>query len=313
VRALSSPSSDGTVVLFPTPGALEPEALPTGPPHTLLVIDGTWIQARKMLARNATLRTFPRIGFVPREPGRYRIRREPAPHCLSTIEAVVEVLGRIEQDPARFRPLLRAFEHMVETHLGYKEARPNPYHRARKRRRQSGTDPVREELRARWKDVVVVYGEANAHPRGSDVPGTAELVQLIALRPATGARYAAVIAPRRPLASGTPIHLEIAPETLRAGEAVGDAMARWQAFVRDEDVLCVWGSYTLDLLRAEGDASRSFLDLRTATARRLGGSAGGVVPAAKLLAGTDGSPAAGEGRAGRRIAALAAVIESLSA
>jgi hypothetical protein len=208
---------------------------------------------------------------------------------------------------------LRAFDHMVETHLGYKKARPNPYHRTRKRRRQPGTDPVREELRARWKDVVVVYGEANAHPRGSDVPGTAELVQLVALRPATGARFAAVIAPRRPLALGTPIHLEIAPETLRAGEPVADAMARWQAFVRREDILCVWGSYSLDLLRAEGDLSRSFLDLRTATARRLGASAGGVVPAARLLPGSEGSPASGEGRAGRRIAALAAVVEGLSA
>ncbi len=313
VRALASPPGDGAVVLFPAPDALEPEALPAGPPHTLIVIDGTWIQARKMLARNATLRAFPRIGFVPRQPGRYRIRREPAPHCLSTIEAVVEVLGRVEQDPARFRPLLRAFEHMVETHIGYKEARPNPYHRSRKRRRQACADPVRDQLRARWKDVVVVYGEANAHPRGSGVPGVPELVQLVALRPATGARFAAVIAPRRALALGTPIHLEIAPETLRAGEAVADAMARWRAFVRADDVLCVWGSYSLDLLRAEGDASRPFLDLRTATARRLGRSAGGVVPAATLLAGTDGAPAPGGGRADRRIAALAAVVESLSA
>jgi tRNA-uridine aminocarboxypropyltransferase len=345
IRALAAKPDGRTVVLFPAAEAVAPEALPAGPPRTLLVVDGTWIQARKMLARNAALRAFPRIGFVPSRPGNYRIRREPAPHCLSTIEAVVEVLGRFERDPARYRPLLRAFERMVDAQIPYKEARRNPYRRTRKRRHQARPDPLRELLRRRAPDLVAVYAEANVYARGSDVPGAPDLVQLVAERVVTGERFAALIAPRRPLAASTPVHLEIAAAALREGETVGAAMARWQAFLRARDVLCVWGSYALDLLRAEGDPTRPALDLRAATTRLLGRKTGGVEAAARLLgveaaaqppgagtaaprlvAETDAPPsrsaarAATEdapapwtaGRAGRRIVALAEVVRCVA-
>src|SRR6185436_16830120 len=122
VRALTE-DPRGSALLFPGPGAVEPWALPEGPPHTLVVLDGTWIQARKMLARSRLLQRLPRVAFTPIAPGAYRIRREPAPHCLATVEAVVQVLGRLENDPARFLPLLRAFEQMVEQQLQFKTAR----------------------------------------------------------------------------------------------------------------------------------------------------------------------------------------------
>jgi DTW domain-containing protein YfiP len=312
VRSLAAAPAGRTVVLFPSPDAVEPEGLPDGAPDTLLVIDGTWIQARKMLERNAVLRTVPRIGFVPRVPGRYRIRREPAEHCRSTVEAVVEVLGRIEQDPERYRPLLGAFDQMVEAQLVYKEARPNPYHRT-PRRRRARAEPECDLLRARWQDLVVVHGESNAYPRGSDVPGRSELVQLVAERPASGERFAAVIAPRRPLAPATPTHLEISAAELLAGEPVAGALARWRAFVRPDDVLCTWGSYAADLLGAEGEAAREGVDLRVAMARRLCRSAGGVEAAVRELGVEELPPAWIGGRAGRRIAALVEVVRRLSA
>lgn len=107
----------GAALLFPGPGALDPAALPAGPPRTLVVIDGTWSQARKLLGANPALAVLPRIGLVPAQPSRYRIRREPAAHCLSTVEAVVETLGRLECDGTRFLPVLRAFEYLVATQI----------------------------------------------------------------------------------------------------------------------------------------------------------------------------------------------------
>jgi hypothetical protein len=278
----------------------------------LIVIDGTWIQAAKMLARSALLRALPRVRLAPARPGNYRIRREPAPHCLATIEAVVEVLGMLERDPARFRPLLRAFEHMVDGQLAYKAARPNPYRRA-PRRHPRRRDPLGAELRARRADLVVVYGEANAHPHDAGVPGPAELVHLVALRPATGERFAAVIAPRRPLAPAAPAHLALPRDALLTGEAVASALERWRAFLRPTDVYCSWGGYTRDLLRAEHGPDRPLLDLRVAVARRLGHRAGGIEAAASLL-GCAGaaSTAWTAGRAGRRAAALAAIVGALA-
>jgi hypothetical protein len=312
VRALAAAPPGRTVVLFPTPDAIEPEALDDGTCDTLIVIDGTWSQARRMLTHNSALRALPHIGFVPESPGRYRIRREPAPHCRATIEAVVETLGRLEHAPTRFRPMLAAFDHMVEGQLHYKEARPNPYHRDPRRRPRPRPDPVQAELRARRDDLVVVYAEANAEARRGAVVAPPELVHLEALRPATGERLGMLIAPRRPLGARVPEHLDIDTAALLGGTTVADALTRWRAFLRADDLLCAWGGFTLTLLRNEGAPAFPALDLRAATTRRLGRRAGGVESAAALLAGGAPRPWS-PGRAGVRIAALAHIVKRLSA
>jgi len=312
VQALAAAVSGRTAVLFPGAGAVDPLALPDGPPATLIVLDGTWIQARKMLARSRLLQGLPRVAFAPARPGNYRIRREPAPHCLATVEAVVEVLGRLEGEGARFTFMLEAFDHLVERQLAFKTARPNPYHR-KPRRHAPRRDRLQAMLRGRIADVVLLYAEANAHARDAGVPGAPELVQLVATRPATGERFAALLAPRRPLAPAAPAHLELDAAHILAGEPAAVALARWEAFVRPTDLFAAWGGYTLDLLRAEGVALRPLVDLRDAATRRIGRKPGGPEQAARQLAGDDVPAAWAAGRAGRRIAALDAVLARLLA
>ena len=148
-----------------------------------------------------------RIGFVPRKPGNYRIRREPARHCVATVEAVVEVLAAFERDEARFAPLLRAFESMVDRQIAARAARTEP---ARRRLKPAGPwweSPAMPDLDALWPNLVAVAGEANAHRRGSGVEGPPELLQLAAVRPATGEVFQAFLAPRRPLAATAAHHL----------------------------------------------------------------------------------------------------------
>lgn len=86
-------------ILFPggvEVGATE-EWLPAGKIPLVLVIDGTWPNAETMVRLNPALTALTRVSFVPRAPSEYgRIRRQPRPECLSTIEAVHEVLHRIE-------------------------------------------------------------------------------------------------------------------------------------------------------------------------------------------------------------------------
>ena len=299
-----------TALLFPGSDAVEPWALPDGPPATLVVLDGTWIQARKMLARSRLLQRLPRVAFIPDAPGAYRIRREPAPHCLATVEAVVQVLGRLEDDRARFAPLLGAFAQMVEQQLHFKTTRPNPYFHA-PRVRISDRTRVRLTLAKQRERLVVVHGEANAHACERRVPGDPELLQLVAERIATGERYEALLAPRRPLAESVPSHLELPPASFVDGEAAARALARFAAFLRPGDRLCAWGRFTLDLLRAEGFAADGFVNLREASARALGRSPGGPETAAAGLADGVGRAAWTDGRAGRRIAALATIVDRL--
>ncbi len=299
----------GAAVLFPGAGAIDPLALPGGPPRQLVVLDGTWIEARKLLARSAVLRSLPRIGFIPAAPGNYRIRREPAAHCLSTIEAVVEVLGRLEGDVERFRPLLGVFDYMVETQLRHAIGAPAPY-----RRRNPGVAPavqVRQELRAVWQRLVLVHGEANAQPHDVVRAGPAELVHLVAERVATGERFVGIARPREPLSRVAPRHLALSAETLLGGDAIGDVLERWGRFRREDDVLGVWGKHVVGLLRAEGVPSSAVVDLKSAAARTFGRSSGTSADAAGALGATIAAPWA-EGRAGDGIVALAAVARGLT-
>lgn len=63
----------------------------------LVVIDGTWKQAKALWWRNPWLAKFPRIVLAPNDPSRFGdIRREPRQDALTTLEAVALGLERLE-------------------------------------------------------------------------------------------------------------------------------------------------------------------------------------------------------------------------
>jgi DTW domain-containing protein YfiP len=129
VRAAAS--IPGAALLFPGAGATPAEALHTTPPPVLFVIDGTWLQAEKMLKVNPTLAALPRVLVRTAEPSGYGdLRREPSDGFLSTAEAVAFALGALEGDAARFEPLVRAFRTLVARQLACARGeRRNPRHR----------------------------------------------------------------------------------------------------------------------------------------------------------------------------------------
>jgi DTW domain-containing protein YfiP len=301
----------GTALLFPGPGAMSPDELRC-PPETLLVIDGTWPQARKLIAVNPVLGTLPRIGFMPRRPGNYRIRREPARHCVATVEAVVEVLAALERDEARFAPMLRAFESMVDRQIAAVGNRVGP-----PRRREKGVGPWWEsggmpDLDLWWRDLVGIAGEANAHHRGSGVAGVPEMVQLAAVRMATGERFHAFVAPRRPLAPHAAEHLGVAREQLLGGESLGVVMEEWRRFVRPEDRLVGWGGFSWELLAQEGWRPEQVpIDLRLVAAHRFKRRPGTSESAALALGGTLDGVLRVPGRAGRSLRSIEVVAGQL--
>ncbi|SEU35544.1 tRNA-uridine aminocarboxypropyltransferase [Stigmatella erecta] len=294
-------------VLFPGQEAMTLEEARARPPEALIVVDGTWPLAKKVVSVNPVLAGLPRIGFTPRRPSNYRIRSEPAEHCVSTIEAVVEVLGALEGDQPRFDAMLRAFEFMVDTQLENQSSRQEP---PRRRIYKAPWRPPLElrSLAERFPRLVLLYAEANAHPMDAGI--APELVHLVASRPSTGERFEAVLAPREPLARSTPLHTELPGHVLLAGEDRGAALARFEAFLRPDDVLAVWTSYALELLWRDGVSRRQAVNVRLAAARALAGKAGGVEQAVAML-GAEAPALWAQGRAGRRIQALEAVAQAL--
>ena len=124
-------AAPGTALLYPGPGSVPAGEVPSPPAH-LVVIDGTWLQADRMLRDNPSLAALPRVGLAhDRESGYAGLRREPAPGHLSTIEAVALALGALERDPARFAPMGEAFRRAVRLQVECTRTRRNPRHRPR--------------------------------------------------------------------------------------------------------------------------------------------------------------------------------------
>jgi DTW domain-containing protein YfiP len=312
VRAALAQSA-ATYVLFPGPGASPIEQLPRDLSITLIVLDGTWWQAHKLLKLNPAIAALPRVAFRPRQPSAYVIRREPADFCVSTIEALATALEVLEPDGDRFERLLDPFHAMVARQRWFQsEVRSSRHHFAR-RPGVSPRNALAARLAADWSRLVCVHGEANAWPRHHPAREVPETVHWVAHRPATAETFEAVMAPRQVLAKDTPGHIELSPERLRAGGTVQQWHEAWQDFTRPNDILVMWGTYYRDLAAADGlSLSVRSMNLRDEVSRLLRRRFGTVEASMDSL-GAKPTPLALPGRGGRRLAALVGALESLRA
>jgi DTW domain-containing protein len=106
--------------------------------------------------------------------------------------------------------------------------------------------------------------------------------------------------------------VELPEEVLLAGEPLASGLGRFQEFLRPRDTFAVWTLFALELLARDGFPVSEPVNVRLACARALGRKAGGVEQGAELLGAELSEPWA-RGRAGRRIAALEAVVRALDA
>jgi DTW domain-containing protein YfiP len=81
----------------------------------IVVLDGSWSQAKALWWRNAWLLKLGRLILHPAEPSIYgRLRREPKRTYLSTLEAVAEALVGLGEAPDVRVTLRRVFRGMVQ-------------------------------------------------------------------------------------------------------------------------------------------------------------------------------------------------------
>ncbi|GAB3469598.1 tRNA-uridine aminocarboxypropyltransferase [Azotobacter salinestris] len=101
-------------LLFPGAGAMPlAELAQDGPPLQLIVPDGTWRKARRLLHLDPQLAALPRVALAEGLSSRYRLRKAPMAGALSTIEAIVCALNLLEGS-GRFDAMLRPFEALIE-------------------------------------------------------------------------------------------------------------------------------------------------------------------------------------------------------
>ena len=302
-------------LLFPGAEARDVRELGLTQPITLVVVDGTWSQARTLVRVNPALAALPRIAFTPRTRSDYdRIRREPADFCVSTIEALTEVLNVLEPDGAPFDPLLVPFRAMVDRQERFAVEVGTHRHARRERAARPRGPTLAMRLLAEWPRLVCIQGEANGWPARDPERHDPEIVHFVACRPATGERYEAVIAPRRPLAPLTPRHIGVSAERLAAGDSVEAWRRSWQAFCPPDGVVVQWGSFYTSLATDEGLAIPTRrIDLRGELTQSSLRVRGGTLEDCVARMSLEVEPLALAGRGGSRLAALVTLTRALKA
>jgi DTW domain-containing protein YfiP len=142
VRALIDDPVNYPVLLYPGKGSMDirdsgfPASIPGDRKLTVFIVDATWHCSRTIVRLSPCLQRLPRIMIQPLSPSRYTIKRQPAAWCLSTIEAVHELLIALESSGLDAYPdknrLLAAFHEMQDFQVRQiAKAIARPGHRVR--------------------------------------------------------------------------------------------------------------------------------------------------------------------------------------
>jgi hypothetical protein len=259
----------GAALLYPGPTARDVSRLEAHErPTELVVIDGTWHQAHTLYRDIPGLSTLPHLTLPAGSHSEFQVRRQPAEHCLSTIEAVYRALAVLEPDTKHLDGLVALFRSMNEDQLGAARSAG----RLRKRSRQRCRLP--RALAEDFHRLVVAYAET--------APGMSGrlLVSLCAERLATGERFDCVLRQT----GVADAHLEpmgLLPSELGGGLSPAAFCERWAAFLHPDDVLGVWSHTTLDSLKRLRAAPERALVLKAAY-RGLRAGRGGMDEIAAL-------------------------------
>lgn len=306
-RVISDPDRPA-ILLSPGPTAKDILTEPPSGPVTLVVVDGTWSQAKTVVRDNPCLQALPRYAFSTPEPSQYRIRKEPRAEYVSTIEALMHVLGVLENDPARFRALLDPLNAMVDAQLLAQKTSPQrPSYRVPSALRRPSQRKLPELFTRNYDHVVCIVAEANAWPYTPDAKRHPdELVHFVAERVATGERFDMIVKPEHGLAPSTTFHLKLPAETFDRGRSRAELEAALRAWLRPDDVICAWGTHGMNLASDLLPGNR--LDLRAAAHRLLHKKFGSLE---ELVATYSELPATTEpGRARQRLALAVALVHA---
>ena len=251
------PVEPDAVLLYPEEDATSGIRYHVGPPpRQLIVVDGTWHQAKTIVRDCRQLQTLPRLRLAPAQPGRYRIRREPTPQSLSTVEATVQALSRLEPETPGLDQLLEAFEAMVTAQMARRSREQGTRQKVR-----SGGD-YHKYPRALFlppSQLVVAYGEAP--PKSQEVGADLrQPVNWLAQRMDVNERFEQVLEQAVTLPHRVREHMQlsgIAPEMCSTRTQF---QQEWRQFLKPNDVLVVYHARTAQLLQqAVGPCGRTLV------------------------------------------------------
>ncbi|MDD1533901.1 MULTISPECIES: tRNA-uridine aminocarboxypropyltransferase [unclassified Bradyrhizobium] len=138
--------AEGEIVALDRKGGIaENQRAILGKLEGIVLLDGTWSQAKALWWRNPWMLKCQRVILNPAHPSRYgRLRKEPRKDGLSTIEAAATILAGLERRPDIADTLHASFERLLtryrEVQAEIPELAPKPAPKGRRdfRRRKRG-------------------------------------------------------------------------------------------------------------------------------------------------------------------------------
>ncbi len=292
-----------TALLYPSPESREVSSLAASErPDHIVLVDGTWHQAKKLVREVDSLRSLPRVCLTPDAPSEYRIRRQPRADCLSTIEATVALLRVLEPDTHGLDGILVAFRRMVDRQI--ERSKQAPARRVRAPRFRPPRAPVPAVFAAGYSNLVVAYGEVLT-VEGDRGPSN-EVVHWCAARPATGETFERLVKPSR----GTlnPAHVVptgLSLDHITAGVTRERFSDEWEAFLKPHDVVACWNTRVLKAAKVPAG-----LLLKGAACNLLGRGCGHIEEFVQTT-GSPPIPTDFQGRAAEHMGCLLAVAEHM--
>ncbi len=310
-RAESPPPSlpARAALLYPVPRARELAALPLDErPEALVVIDGTWAHAHTLYRDNLWLQRLPHVQLTPEHESRYRLRKEPAAQCISTIEAIVAALRILEPDTPGLDGLLASFDAMIDQQIALIDQ-----HRSG-RRQPKGPPSLQGAPRCCLEEperIVVVDFEAARRSPGQNE--ALAILQCAAIRVATGEVFQQFVRPpegRFP----TPRHLQhmdLDPQLLEAGSTPRELREAWHRFVASDDIVVAWNNSVLEVLDSAVGLPLRRVHLKSAYrshAKQVRGPLSALIEQLQL---EPSAPRQLVGRTGKHIAEIVALLTYL--
>jgi DTW domain-containing protein len=139
---VSDLETDAEIVAIDRKGEIEPhQRAILEDIEGIVLLDGTWSQAKALWWRNAWMLKCQRVILGPKRPSRYgKLRKEPRRDGLSTIEAAGLLLARLEKRPEIADTLNASFERMLARYRDVQsempELAPKPKKRDWRRRKR---------------------------------------------------------------------------------------------------------------------------------------------------------------------------------
>lgn len=122
-----------------------------------IVIDGTWPCAKKMMKLTTILHDVPRVSFTSDRTSEFKVKHQPLPGCLSTVESIHQVLldlnrMGIEKTGDSHENLMEVFRYTVNQQM---ELAKDPERQGY--RKKPFSEPTDRKISKKWESRLLFF------------------------------------------------------------------------------------------------------------------------------------------------------------